>query len=79
MFVNKIVDTYYSRGVFRGNRRIQHDKELQSWVNEISIHGKKQPDGGKGKVSYVKTKMCMIFRYRRCILSFTKNACFRVS
>ena len=48
--MNKIVDTYYSRGWFRSSK-IRQDKELQSWVNEISIHGKKMPNGGKGKVS----------------------------
>ena len=51
VFVNKIVDTYYNQGFwFRRRSQIQNDKELQSWVNELSIDGAEKPNGGKGKV-----------------------------
>ena len=46
-FVHKFVQTYY--GAHNSNS-IRDDKELQAMANEISIHGTKKPDGGKGKV-----------------------------
>ena len=32
------------------NKRVLHDKELQSFANEVSIDGKVPPFGGRGKV-----------------------------
>ena len=57
-FIDKLVDSYYKSFV---SNRVRYDKELQSWANELSIHGKKQPDGGKGKVNISSTLDSVLF------------------
>ena len=46
-FANDLVCSIYTG---RFGNTLKNDKELQSWANELSIDGKIQPDGGKGKV-----------------------------
>ena len=47
IFIEDLLRRYYGSTSYQ----VRADKELQSWVNELSIDGKIQPDGGKGKVS----------------------------
>lgn len=51
-FINDLLDSYYVR---KGpiSIYVKHDKELQAMANEISLHGNKLPDGGKGRVKII--------------------------
>ena len=46
-FANELVCSIYTG---RNRNTLENDVELQAWTNELSIDGKIQPDGGKGKV-----------------------------
>ena len=46
-FASELVCSIYTG---RNRNTLENDVELQAWANELSIDGKIQPDGGKGKV-----------------------------
>eukprot|EP00111_Clytia_hemisphaerica_P024561 TCONS_00072416-protein len=65
IFIENLLRRYYGSN----SHRVRADKELQSWVNELSIDGKIQPDGGKGKVIAFPSS----FRWRSQLKTFLQR------